>query len=226
MIGATNSTTNTGSNSGVGTTGTQSAAPGGDMGKDQFLKLLVAQLQNQDPMNPMQGDQMASELAQFSSLEQLQQINTTLSGQQSSTGALLGAIQATAAINTIGHTVTALGNQVQIGGTNGQSTVTANVAGAGTGTLHIYNSAGVEVGSRSLGSVASGKQDFQLGDAAKGLAPGNYTYSIDVKDSAGNAVNVQTFMTGKVDGVSSGTNGIVLTAGGMTIAYGDVVQIN
>ena len=52
------------------------------MGKDQFLKLLIAQLQNQDPMNPMQGDQMASQLAQFSSLEQLQQINTTLTGQQ------------------------------------------------------------------------------------------------------------------------------------------------
>lgn len=226
MIGSTGSTTNTGSNSGVGTTGTQAPAAGGAMGKDQFLKLLIAQLQNQDPMNPMQGDQMASQLAQFSSLEQLQQINTTLSGQQSSSGALLGAIQATAAINTIGHTVTALGNQVQVGGANGQSTVTATVASAGTGTLHIYNSAGVEVGSRSLGSVASGKQDFQLGDAATGLAPGNYTYSIDVKDTAGNAVAVQTFMTGKVDGVSSSTKGIVLTAGGMTIAYGDVVQIN
>lgn len=155
MIGSTGSTTNTGSNSGVGTTGTQAPAAGGAMGKDQFLKLLIAQLQNQDPMNPMQGDQMASQLAQFSSLEQLQQINTTLSGQQSSSGALLGAIQATAAINTIGHTVTALGNQVQVGGANGQSTVTATVASAGTGTLHIYNSAGVEVGSRSLGSVAS-----------------------------------------------------------------------
>ena len=100
---------------------TQAAAPGGPLGKDEFLKLLIAQLQNQDPMNPMQGDQMASELAQFSSLEQLQEINTTLTGQQSAAGSLLGAVQAGAAINTIGHTVIATGNQVQVGGTSGQS---------------------------------------------------------------------------------------------------------
>jgi flagellar basal-body rod modification protein FlgD len=202
-----------------------SATPGGDMGKDQFLKLLIAQLQNQDPMNPMQGDQMASELAQFSSLEQLQQINTTLSGQQSSTGALLGAIQGTAAISTIGHTIEAAGNQVQIGGPTGSSSVSANVAGAGAGTLHIYNSAGVEVGTRSLGAVSAGKQDFALGDAAANLPAGTYTYSIDVKDASGNAVNVQTYMSGRVDGITSGPNGIMLTVGGLSIPYASVTSI-
>lgn len=207
------------------TTATAPATPGGDMGKDQFLKLLIAQLQNQDPMNPMQGDQMASELAQFSSLEQLQQINTTLSGQTTSSGALLGAIQATAAINTIGHTVLAAGNQVQIGGTNGSSSVTANVSSAGTGTLHIYNASGAEVGSRSLGAVSSGKQDFAIGDAAKDLPAGTYSYSIDVKDASGNAIPVQTYMTGKIDGITSGQNGIVLTSGGLQIPYGSVIQI-
>jgi flagellar basal-body rod modification protein FlgD len=222
MISATSPTTT----SNTDTTGAAAAtAPGGAMGKDQFLKLLIAQLQNQDPMNPMQGDQMASELAQFSSLEQLQQINDTLSGQSTSSGALLGAIQATAAINTIGHTVLAAGNQVQIGGTNGSSTVTANVGSAGTGTLHIYNASGAEVGSRSLGAVSSGKQDFAIGDAAKDLPAGTYSYSIDVKDASGNAVSVQTYMTGKIDGISSGQNGIVLTSGGLQIPYGSVIQI-
>ncbi len=56
-------------------------APGGAMGKDQFLKLLIAQMQNQDPMSPMQGDQMAAQLAQFSSLEQLTNIGNTLEAQ-------------------------------------------------------------------------------------------------------------------------------------------------
>src|ERR1043165_4735722 len=86
------------------------AAPGGAMGKDAFMKMLIAQLQNQDPMNPLQGDQMASQLAQFSSLEQLQQINANLAGQQTSSGTLLGAVQSSAAINTIGHTVVAIGD--------------------------------------------------------------------------------------------------------------------
>jgi flagellar basal-body rod modification protein FlgD len=204
----------------------QVAAPGGALGKDQFLKMLIAQLQNQDPMNPMQGDQMASELAQFSSLEQLQQINTTLTGQQSAAGSLLGAVQAGAAINTIGHTVVAAGNQVAIGGANGQSAVTASLASAASsGTLHIYNSAGVEVGTETLGSLAAGKQSIDISAAAKGLPPGSYTYSIDAKDGSGAAVAVQTYTTGKVDGVSSGQNGIMLNIGGITVAYANVISI-
>lgn len=52
--------------------------PNGKLGKDQFLKLLVAQLKNQDPLNPSNGQEMAAQLAQFSSVEQLQNANDTL----------------------------------------------------------------------------------------------------------------------------------------------------
>ena len=52
--------------------------PGGAMGKDQFLQLLVAQMKNQDPDSPMDGTQMAAQLAQFSTVEQLQNANDTL----------------------------------------------------------------------------------------------------------------------------------------------------
>lgn len=52
--------------------------PNSKMGKDEFLKLLVAQMKNQDPLNPADGQQMAAQLAQFSSVEQLQNANDTL----------------------------------------------------------------------------------------------------------------------------------------------------
>ncbi len=55
-----------------------SSSPGGAMGKDQFLQLLVAQMKNQDPESPMDGTQMAAQLAQFSTVEQLQNANDTL----------------------------------------------------------------------------------------------------------------------------------------------------
>ena len=55
-----------------------SSATNGVLGQDDFLKLLVSQLQNQDPMNPMDGTQFASQLAQFTSVEQLANINTSL----------------------------------------------------------------------------------------------------------------------------------------------------
>ena len=52
--------------------------PKGEMGKDAFLKLLVAQLRNQDPLSPSDGKEMAAQLAQFTSVEQLQAANDTL----------------------------------------------------------------------------------------------------------------------------------------------------
>jgi len=205
---------------------TQAATPGGALGKDQFLKLLVAQLKYQDPMSPMQGDQMATQLAQFSSVEQLEQINANLTTQQTSAGTLLGAVQSSAAINTIGHTVEAIGNQLQVGGTNPPTSVDATLAGPATkATLHLFNASGTEVGTESLGAADGGRQTFNLGKLTSGLAPGTYTYSIDATDASGAAIKVQTYTTARIDGVTSGPNGLVLTSGGITIPYGSIVKI-
>ncbi|HXT19074.1 MAG TPA: flagellar hook capping FlgD N-terminal domain-containing protein [Gemmatimonadaceae bacterium] len=206
---------------------TQAAAPGGAMDKNAFLKLLVAQMQNQDPMNPMDGTQMATQLAQFSSLEQLQNINETLTNQQTSSTSLLGAVQATSAINTIGHTVMATGNGLQLGGTDGATSVTADIAANGaSATLHILDASGKEVGTRDLGAVSAGSQQtITLGSAADNLPAGNYTYSIDVKAADGSAVSVQTYTTGRVTGVSSGTSGLTLTVAGTNVPYANVIKI-
>lgn len=234
MITATTSTPTTGTTTATSTAGTsptgtpstQNPPPGGALGKDQFLKLLIAQLRYQDPMNPMQGDQMATQLAQFSSLEQLQQINANLTTQQTSAGTLLGAVQSTAAINTIGHTVVATGNQLKVGGDDGATSVEASLAtNAAKTTLHIFDSSGREVATASLGSAHGGDQTFNLGKLTAGLHQGTYTYSIDAMDDAGKAVTVQTYTTAKIDGVSSGQNGLVLTSGGITIPYGSIIRI-
>ena len=230
ITGTTTTPTNsTGSTSGTtsSTSPTQNPVPGGALGKDQFLKLLIAQLRYQDPMNPMQGDQMATQLAQFSSLEQLQQINANLTTQQSSSGTLLGAVQSTSAINSIGHVVTAIGNQLKVGGSDAATTVEATLSRAATTTtLHIYNSSGTEVATASLGSSQGGMQTFNLGKLTDGLTPGTYTFKIDAADGDGKAIDVQTYTTARVDGVTSGQNGLVLTSGGISIPYGSIVRIS
>ena len=60
------------------TTTTTTASAKNVLGKDDFLKMMIAQLKNQDPMNPMDGTAFTAQLAQFSSLEQLQNVNTQL----------------------------------------------------------------------------------------------------------------------------------------------------
>jgi flagellar basal-body rod modification protein FlgD len=70
--------------SGTGDNSSTSTHAKKDMGKDEFLNLLVTQLKYQDPLNPMEGQEFSAQLAQFSSLEQLTNMNTTLSGIKSS----------------------------------------------------------------------------------------------------------------------------------------------
>jgi flagellar basal-body rod modification protein FlgD len=81
------------------TTPTTTSVPGGQMGKDQFLKLFVAQLQHQDPMNPMNDSEFMGQMAQFSTLEQVS--NLAAANEQVAKN-----LAANHAIGLIGRTVT------------------------------------------------------------------------------------------------------------------------
>jgi flagellar basal-body rod modification protein FlgD len=113
-ISLTPSTTTSSATSGSSNSANSVLGGGGALGQQQFLQLLVAQLKNQDPMQPMDNTQFVAELAQFSSLEALQQIE---SNQESSLGSQL----LSQAMGLLGHKVTAKGS-------NG-SPVTATVQG-------------------------------------------------------------------------------------------------
>ena len=81
------------------------AAPGGKLGKNEFLKLLTVQMRYQDPMDPMDGKQMAADLAQFSGLEQLLNINEQLAAQQGQYESLVQTMNNSVAMNAIGRNV-------------------------------------------------------------------------------------------------------------------------
>lgn len=202
-----------------------SQARGGQMGKHEFLQLLVAQLKNQDPMNPSNPEEMAAQLAQFSSVEQLININEALSGQAASSAAMAQALNNTSAVNVLGKTVLALGDNVQVDGTGSES-VTVGVEGeGGIATLTIYDADGTEVGSRDVGTIGGGRQEIELGSAAEGLEPGRYRYELTVTDEAGEPVQVQTFQRVAIDGLRYGPNGPMLVSGGLEIPLADVVEI-
>jgi flagellar basal-body rod modification protein FlgD len=201
------------------------AKPGGAMGKDEFLQLLVAQLKNQDPLNPMNAEDFAAQLAQFSSVEQLIQINDTLAAQEEMNAAMMEVMNASSALGIIGKDVLAAGERIQITG-DGTETVTVGVGGeGGEGVLTILDDKGNEVGRRELGHLGPGRQDITLGDAASGLEPGTYSYKVEVTDQAGEPVEVQTLAEVHIDGVRYGPGGPVLISGDLEIPLSDVVEV-
>jgi flagellar hook assembly protein FlgD len=134
-------------------------------------------------------------------------------------------VQSNAAIGTIGHQVVALGDAVELGGSHAQTTVTADLGGAAaSATLTIYDANGKVVGHRELGAVSGGRQTFDIGDAGDGLT-GPYRYAIEAKDGSGAPIAVQTYTAGRVDGISSGVNGLVLNIGKLAVPYGNVIQV-
>lgn len=218
-------TSSSGSATGSTAGSTALGSTGSIMGKDDFLKLLVAQMKNQDPMNPQNPDQMAAQLAQFSSLEQLIDINNNMSTQSSSSSSMAQALNNSAAVGVIGKSVLATGNNVTVDG-SGTESVTVRVGdGGGVGTLNIYDADGNKVGSRDLGEIGAGRQEIALGDAAKDLDPGQYTYDVTVKDTSGNDVKVQTYQRAVIDGVRYGSQGATLLAGSLEIPLANVVEI-
>ncbi|HUX32324.1 MAG TPA: flagellar hook capping FlgD N-terminal domain-containing protein [Gemmatimonadaceae bacterium] len=196
------------------------------MGQDDFLKLLVAQMQNQDPTNPMQAQDLAAQLAQFSSLNQLVNINSSLTAQAASSQGIETAVNLNTAASTLGRTVTATGNQVAV--TNGTPpTVTFDVGGnGGSATVTILDANGNQVDSESIGPIGSGRQHITLGSTAAGLASGAYTYNVSVTDSGGNPVAVTTYTVGKVDSLQATASGPVLTSGPLSIPFGSVIGIS
>ncbi|MEX2582676.1 MAG: flagellar hook capping FlgD N-terminal domain-containing protein [Gemmatimonadota bacterium] len=210
----------------VGTTPTSTPVnPKGQLGKEEFLKMLVAQLKNQDPMNPMNGDDMAAQLAQFSSLEQLTNINKTLEAQAGLQEGVIASINDTTAMNVMGKTVLAVGDQVEVDAA-GTGAVHFDVGGqGGLGTLKIYNEAGAEVGSRPLGFLSAGRHEADLGAAAENLPQGTYRYSVEVEDTAGKPVPSQSYIHAMIDGVNYGPSGPVLTSGTIRIPFATILKI-
>jgi flagellar basal-body rod modification protein FlgD len=188
------------------------------IGKDEFLKMLIAQLKNQDPLNPLDGTAFTAQLAQFSSLEQLQNINTQLSSftkQQQS----LGSSQA---VNLIGKEVLARGNTVQVAGS--PVALSYQLAGdAAEGLVRIYNANGEFVDALAFQNQRQGLNTLTWSPPSS--LTGTCTFEVSAADRAGKAVGADTMIQGEVTGVNFRDGVTTLSVGGREIAYGDVVSV-
>jgi flagellar basal-body rod modification protein FlgD len=198
---------------------------GGALGKDQFLKLLVAQMKNQDPLNPMDGTQMASQLAQFSSVEQLQAMNTTLTAQQTGQSNLEQRLSENGALASVGKSVVASAASIDTTG-GAPSTILADIpADAKSGILHVYDDKGVEVATQDLGFVTPGRQSFSLKSTVTSLPGAIYHYDVETTGASNEAARAATYIAGRVDGVRYTAQGPLITIGGSAVPYLGVTSV-
>ncbi|MDD4731363.1 MAG: flagellar hook capping FlgD N-terminal domain-containing protein [Desulfovibrio sp.] len=179
------------------------------MDKDDFLKLLVAQLNHQDPLNPMEDTEMTGQLAEYSSLEQLTNVNTTLDTMLEQTAK----DQMTTAVSFIGKSVSAKGYNVTKEGDQ-VSTITYNLGEAVTQLkVNIYDESGDIVRTDLLGSKEPGIFEYAWDgkdDSGNIVADGTYSVGMLGEDVDGQQVMVQTEVSGEVTGVVAEESGYYL----------------
>lgn len=196
-----------------------------NLDKDAFFKLMITQMKNQDPTNPLKSHEMAAQLANFSSLEQMQNMNKTLeemkSGQKPS--------ENFQALNLIGKAVSGDSSKV-VRGVNDKdhdfkfslpldaSEVTVKVRDAEGNIVRTYNLKGLKQGDNKL--TWNGEDE-----KAMKAAPGEYQFIAEAKGTDGKKIGIKSDFDGMITGVSYSSEGPILHVGNQAIRFSDVKKI-
>lgn len=187
------------------------AATGGKtLGKDAFLQLLVTQLKNQDPLSPQDNGAFVAQLAQFSSLEGITTLNSTVSSIASN----YNSSQALQASSLVGRSVIVQTNSLQVDdptkAVNGSVNLTSSIA---SGTVTIADSTGKAVRTIDLGSRAAGSAAFTWdGKDASGATVPAGTYTVKASTPInGTATDLAVYLPATVNSVTLSQTGGELT---------------
>ncbi|MEP6833501.1 MAG: flagellar hook capping FlgD N-terminal domain-containing protein [Gemmatimonas sp.] len=216
------------------------------MGKDDFMKLLVAQLKNQDPLNPMDGKDMAAQLAQFSSVEQMMQLNTTVSAQSDAQNKMVTAledlknaqgtqgdnlaslIEGQMAVSTVGKIGVTTGDTVFVDRDGGGAITIDTGLTAGNGEVTVKDSKGNVVSTGSVTDVKAGLQSIDLRDISFNppLKNGSYSYSVNVTAEGKDPAAAKTYTTGRITGLRYENGSPVLLVGDkLSVPFSQLIQI-
>jgi flagellar basal-body rod modification protein FlgD len=186
---------------------------------DQFLSLLTTQLQNQNPLDPLDTNQFTQQLVQFSQVEQQIKSNEMLASLADASNANRSA----SAAGYIGMTITADGARTTLA--NGKAQWSWDAARSGNATITVTDSTGATVYSKTQ-SINAGPGSFSWnGQTDNGglKTSGDYTIKVVAKDSANNPIKVTTEINGIVDGVDLTGSVPVLKIGSTGVAL-DLVK--
>jgi flagellar basal-body rod modification protein FlgD len=195
--------------------------------KDDFLKLLVTQLRNQNPLSPMKDEEFVAQLAQFSSLEQLQNMNENLAVSQQWNLILSQTINNTMATSLIGKNVKAIGGSIFLPESAGVEINYELSSPANKIIVEIYDKDNnlvkrIEKETSSL----SGKVEWDgKNEMGTKVLSGEYKVKIKGETSTGETINATHFIIGKVDAVKYEEGNAYLLVNEQKISLADVREI-
>lgn len=190
---------------------------------DTFLKLLTAQLQNQDPLEPMDTSEFTRQLVQYSSVEQGIYTNKnleTLIGLQQSSG--LGT-----AVSYLGRTVTAANDEAALA--DGEASWTYNLPRAAASVALTVKDADGKTVFTGTGPTTAGDNTVVWDGSTSGggtAPPGIYSLTVTASDSTGATLTSPVRLTGRVSGVETVNGSVVLNVNGVRIALSDITSVS
>jgi flagellar basal-body rod modification protein FlgD len=187
----------------------------------QFLQLLTTQLQNQNPLDPLDTNQFTQQLVQFAQVEQQINMNSSLTQLI----ALQQTAQTTQAIGLVGATVTVDGATTRLSG--GLARWSFSPTKTATATITIRDATGQTAYSATQ-TVSPGQQTFTWnGKGSNGVQwpDGKYTISVSVKDASGQAIALSTETSGVVESVDVTKTPPVLSIGGQDYTLDQIKQV-
>ncbi len=207
------------------TSGSSTSKKEESLGQADFLRLMTEQLQHQDPLKPMENSAFLGQLAQFSTVQGIQELNTQVTGFSSA----LASDQVLRGASLVGHEVLVPSSKLPLGETG---TISGAVASPGSGSVAftISDANGQAVYEFSVPATKAGEVSFSWdGNDANGnrLAAGNYSVSASHTATDGTKTTVDTYIKGKVDSVTVGSEGLYLDLNGMgTVPLDYVLRIS
>lgn len=199
------------------------SATGSEGAEDRFLKLLVTQLKNQDPLNPMDNAEITSQMAQISTVSGIDKLNSTMQAMATA----FSANQSLEATAMVGHRVLVPGSTLQL--QNGAATGGLELLQAADRvSISIKDGSGQVVHRVDLGPQPAGVVSFQwdgVVDSGASAAPGSYSFAVEAAQG-GKKIDATALALGLVGGVMQGKTGVLLNVNGMgAVALSDVKQV-
>lgn len=199
-------------------------APSDELYKDEFMTLLLTQMQYQDPLNPLDNAEFLSQLSQFSQLEQLYNVNQNIqelvSSQDSVTNSLL--------TNLLGKTVKIEGNNIQLTDSASLNLSYELMDRAQKVTITIYDAKGNKIKSIEKINQEGGLHEILwdgTDEAGKAVAEGNYTFEVTAYNGE-ESIWVKPYMEGLVEGISfSEASGPVVLVDDQKVPISQILQI-